>query len=168
MSASLHVRRAKNGKPAVHPIRSTAQKTLHARADAHSTAEQINGFSAAHVRPGSLVFVSCRAPKFDTARQNAFRSDVAIWLGLTVQPFGKIDSGHYVPERNPARTGMNRTVEAVPRRDRAVVIAAVAILTMLAWADMIWLADDMAMGGMDMTEFWVRPSFCGGGQWPSS
>jgi hypothetical protein len=60
MSASLHVRRAKNGKPAVHPIRSTAQKTPHARADAHSTAEQINGFSAAHVRPGSLVCV-CHA-----------------------------------------------------------------------------------------------------------
>jgi predicted metal-binding membrane protein len=63
---------------------------------------------------------------------------------------------------------MNRRVEAVLRRDRAVVIAAVAILTMLAWADMIWLADDIAMGGMDMTEFWVRHSFCGGGQRPNS
>jgi len=38
----------------------------------------IADFSAADVRAGSLMFVSCRAPKFDTARHNAFKSNVAI------------------------------------------------------------------------------------------
>ena len=53
---------------------------------------------------------------------------------------------------------MNRAVEAMVRRDRAVVIAALAILTTLAWADIVWLADGMSMGGMDMTEFRMIPA----------
>jgi predicted metal-binding membrane protein len=53
---------------------------------------------------------------------------------------------------------MNSTFEAVLRRDRAIVIAALAIITTLAWADIIWLADDMAMGGMDMTGFRMIPA----------
>jgi predicted metal-binding membrane protein len=53
---------------------------------------------------------------------------------------------------------MSRAVEAVVRRDRAIVIAALAILTTLAWADIVWLADDMSMGGMDMTEFRMIPA----------
>src|SRR6516162_7960690 len=53
---------------------------------------------------------------------------------------------------------MNPSLEAVLRRDRAVVFAALAVITALAWADIIWLADDMAMGGMDMTGFRMIPA----------
>jgi predicted metal-binding membrane protein len=49
-------------------------------------------------------------------------------------------------------------LEAVLRRDRAVVIAALAVITALAWADLLWLADDMAMGGMDMTGYRMIPA----------
>jgi predicted metal-binding membrane protein len=49
-------------------------------------------------------------------------------------------------------------LEAVLRRDRAVVIVALGIITALAWADLIWLADDMWMGGMDMTGFRMIPA----------
>jgi predicted metal-binding membrane protein len=49
-------------------------------------------------------------------------------------------------------------LEAVLRRDRAVVIVALAIITALAWADLVWLADDMAMGGMDMTGYRMIPA----------
>jgi predicted metal-binding membrane protein len=48
-------------------------------------------------------------------------------------------------------------LEAVLRRDRAVVIAALAILTAVAWADLVWLANDMWMDGMDMTGFRMIP-----------
>ena len=49
-------------------------------------------------------------------------------------------------------------LEAVLRRDRAIMIAALSVLTVLAWADLVWLADDMAMGGMDMTGFRMIPA----------
>ena len=49
-------------------------------------------------------------------------------------------------------------LEAVLRRDRAVVIVALAIITALAWVDLVWLADDMAMGGMDMTGYRMIPA----------
>src|ERR1700730_6053755 len=49
-------------------------------------------------------------------------------------------------------------LESVLRRDRIVVIAALAALTALAWADLAWLADDMAMDGMDMTGFRMIPA----------
>ena len=49
-------------------------------------------------------------------------------------------------------------LEAMLRRDRAIIIAALGVLTVLAWADLIWLADDMAMGGMDMTGFRMIPA----------
>jgi predicted metal-binding membrane protein len=49
-------------------------------------------------------------------------------------------------------------LEAVLRRDRAVVIVALAIITALAWADLAWLAGDMAMGGMDMTGYRMIPA----------
>ena len=48
--------------------------------------------------------------------------------------------------------------EAVLRRDRVIVIAALAIVTALAWADLVWLANDMWMGGMDMTGFRMIPA----------
>ena len=41
-------------------------------------------------------------------------------------------------------------LEHVLRRDRAIVIAALAALTALAWAYTIWLANSMDMGGMGM------------------
>jgi predicted metal-binding membrane protein len=53
---------------------------------------------------------------------------------------------------------MNLSLEAVLRRDRAVVFAALVVITTLAWADIIWLADDMAMDGMDMTGFRIIPA----------
>ena len=49
-------------------------------------------------------------------------------------------------------------LEAALRRDRMIVIAALAVLTMLAWADLVWLAGDMAMDGMDMTGFRMIPA----------
>jgi predicted metal-binding membrane protein len=49
-------------------------------------------------------------------------------------------------------------LEAVFRRDRAVVIVALAVITALAWADLVWLAGDMAMGGMDMTGYRMIPT----------
>jgi predicted metal-binding membrane protein len=53
---------------------------------------------------------------------------------------------------------MGATLEAVLRHDRAVVIAALAIVTALAWADLVWLANDMWMDGMDMTGFRMIPA----------
>jgi predicted metal-binding membrane protein len=53
---------------------------------------------------------------------------------------------------------MDGAFEAVLRRDRAVVIAALVMLTALAWMDLAWLADDMAMGGMDMSGFRMIPA----------
>ncbi len=49
-------------------------------------------------------------------------------------------------------------LEAMLRRDRIIVIAALATLTVLAWADLVWLADDMKMDGMDMTGFRMIPA----------
>lgn len=53
---------------------------------------------------------------------------------------------------------MSVVLEAVLRRDRAVVIAALVIITALAWADLVWLANDMWMDGMDMTGFRMIPA----------
>jgi predicted metal-binding membrane protein len=33
--------------------------------------------------------------------------------------------------------------EAVLLRDRAIVTAALVVITVLAWADLVWLADDI-------------------------
>src|ERR1700688_2256319 len=49
-------------------------------------------------------------------------------------------------------------LEAVLRRDRVIVIAALAVMTTLAWADLVWLANDMSMGGMDMSGFRMIPA----------
>ena len=51
--------------------------------------------------------------------------------------------------------------EAVLRRDRVVVLAALALITVLAWADLVWLANDMWMGGMDMIGFRMIPAGLG-------
>jgi predicted metal-binding membrane protein len=49
-------------------------------------------------------------------------------------------------------------IEAVLRRDRAIVAAALFVLAGLAWAYMLWLAADMNMGGMDMSGFRIIPA----------
>jgi predicted metal-binding membrane protein len=50
------------------------------------------------------------------------------------------------------------TLESLLRRDRAIVIAALAVVTAMAWAYVLWLADGMRMGGMDMTGFRMVPA----------
>ena len=52
-----------------------------------------------------------------------------------------------------------KAFEPVLRRDRVIIVAALVVLTSLAWADLIWLANDMWMGGMDMAGF--RHDSCG-------
>ena len=49
-------------------------------------------------------------------------------------------------------------IEAVLRRDRLIVAAALALMTALAWAYVWWLATDMDMGGMDMSGFRMIPA----------
>jgi len=49
-------------------------------------------------------------------------------------------------------------LEAILRRDRVIIVAALAVLTGLAWSDLFWLASDMAMDGMDMTGYRMIPA----------
>lgn len=44
-------------------------------------------------------------------------------------------------------------LEALLRRDRMIVVAALAIVTILSWAYVLYLAGEMEMGGMEMTGF---------------
>jgi predicted metal-binding membrane protein len=53
------------------------------------------------------------------------------------------------------------TQTAVLRRDRIVVVLALALVTVLAWSYLLWLSADMSMGGMDMTGFRMIPSGMG-------
>ena len=53
------------------------------------------------------------------------------------------------------------TLETVLRRDRWVVGGAIAIIVALAWGYVFWLADDMAMGGMDMNGYRMIPAGIG-------
>jgi predicted metal-binding membrane protein len=53
------------------------------------------------------------------------------------------------------------TLEAVLRRDRLVVAGALATIIALAWGYVLWLANDMDMGGMDMTGFRMIPAGMG-------
>jgi predicted metal-binding membrane protein len=55
----------------------------------------------------------------------------------------------------------SQALEFVLRRDRAVIVAALVVITGLAWAYVLWLANDMAMGGMDMTGFRMIPAGMG-------
>src|SRR5215468_8220998 len=52
-------------------------------------------------------------------------------------------------------------LEAVLRRDRRVVAGALGLVVALAWADVLWLAADMDMGGMDMRGFRMVPAGTG-------
>ena len=53
------------------------------------------------------------------------------------------------------------TLETVLRRGRLVVAGALGIIVALAWAYVLWLANDMNMGGMDMTGFRMIPAGVG-------
>jgi predicted metal-binding membrane protein len=53
------------------------------------------------------------------------------------------------------------TPTAVLRRDRIVIILALALLTAFAWSYLLWLSADMDMGGMDMTGLRMIPSGMG-------
>ena len=52
-------------------------------------------------------------------------------------------------------------LEAILRRDRAIVAAALIVLTALAWSYVLWLAADMDMGGMDMSGLRMIPAGMG-------
>src|SRR5262245_38020168 len=52
-------------------------------------------------------------------------------------------------------------LETVLRRDRLVVAGALGAIVALAWAYVLWLAADMDMGGMDMTDFRMIPAGIG-------
>jgi predicted metal-binding membrane protein len=53
------------------------------------------------------------------------------------------------------------TLETVLRRDRLVVACALAVIAVLAWGYVLWLAGDMDMGGMDMSGFRMIPAGTG-------
>ena len=53
------------------------------------------------------------------------------------------------------------TLETVLRRDRSIVAGALGIIIALAWGYVLWLANDMDMGGMDMTGFRMIPAGIG-------
>jgi predicted metal-binding membrane protein len=55
----------------------------------------------------------------------------------------------------------SQALELVLRRDRTVILAALVVITGLAWTYVAWLANDMAMGGMDMTDFRMIPAGMG-------
>ena len=50
------------------------------------------------------------------------------------------------------------TPKSVLRRDRIIVVLALALLTGLGWSYLLWLSPDLSMAGMDMTGFRVIPS----------
>jgi predicted metal-binding membrane protein len=50
------------------------------------------------------------------------------------------------------------TPKSVLRRDRIIVVLALALLTGLGWSYLLWLSADMSMGGMDMTSFRMIPA----------
>lgn len=49
-------------------------------------------------------------------------------------------------------------LEAALRRDRLIVLSALTTIAALAWADLVWLSNDMLMGGMDMSGFRMIPA----------
>jgi predicted metal-binding membrane protein len=53
------------------------------------------------------------------------------------------------------------TETAVLRRDRIIIVLALALLTALAWSYLLWLSADMSMGGMDIGDFRMIPSGMG-------
>jgi predicted metal-binding membrane protein len=52
-------------------------------------------------------------------------------------------------------------LETVLRRDRLIVASALAVISALAWAYVLWLAADMEMGSMNMNGFRMVPAGIG-------
>ncbi len=52
-------------------------------------------------------------------------------------------------------------LQTLLRRDRWIIGGAIAVIVALAWAYVLWLADDMDMGGMDMTGYRMIPAGIG-------
>src|ERR1700756_845563 len=52
-------------------------------------------------------------------------------------------------------------LETLLRRDRIIVAGALGIIIALAWGYVLWLANDMDMGGMDLTGFRMVPAGLG-------
>jgi predicted metal-binding membrane protein len=52
-------------------------------------------------------------------------------------------------------------LELVLRRDRTVIVSALVLLLVLAWAYVLWIVVNMDMGGMDMSEFRMIPAGIG-------
>jgi predicted metal-binding membrane protein len=55
----------------------------------------------------------------------------------------------------------DRALEVVLRRDRAIILATLIVITGLCWVYVLLVVDDMAMGGMDMTGFRMIPAGMG-------
>jgi predicted metal-binding membrane protein len=55
----------------------------------------------------------------------------------------------------------DNTLETVLRRDRWLVGGAIGIIVALAWSYVLWLANDMDMGGVDMTGLRMIPTGIG-------
>ena len=55
----------------------------------------------------------------------------------------------------------DRALEVVLQRDRAIIVAALILITGLSGAYVLWLVDNMAMGGRDMTGFRMIPDGMG-------
>ena len=55
----------------------------------------------------------------------------------------------------------NTALELVLRRDRTIIVSALVLLLALAWAYVLWIAADMDMGGMDMSELRMIPAGIG-------
>jgi len=49
-------------------------------------------------------------------------------------------------------------LEVILRRERLIIVASLIMLTALAWFDLVWLANDMEMGGMDMSGYRMIPA----------
>lgn len=56
---------------------------------------------------------------------------------------------------------IDSALETVLRRDRWILSGAIGLIVALAWAYLLWLANDMDMGGMDMTGFRMIPAGIG-------
>ncbi len=56
---------------------------------------------------------------------------------------------------------MNTALESVLRREGAVIATALVLVTALAWGYVLWLAADVDMGGMDMSDYRMIPAGLG-------
>lgn len=56
---------------------------------------------------------------------------------------------------------IDATLAAVLRRDRVLIAIALFLVVVLSWSYLLWLADDMEMGGMDMSGFRMIPAGMG-------